>query len=155
MKIIEKKSTVKVDKTSGSIVDTTNIEDKTTNTYSARIIDEKTNIVDLSSLITNKNSAISNPERIRMIKNGNIINLQFNFTNSKKLSQNEVLFKIPLEYIPKISKDYNQNLSFCGFKNQYDFAVYDIVYSTGELRYASPDNTNSEWVGAYITYICD
>lgn len=41
MKIIEKKSVVTLSPATGSILDTTNITDKTTNTYSARVVDEK------------------------------------------------------------------------------------------------------------------
>lgn len=40
MKYIEKKSVVPIELATGSIFDTTNIGDKTKNTYSARIIDE-------------------------------------------------------------------------------------------------------------------
>ena len=43
MKYIKRKSAVKVDKLSGSIVNTTNIENKAENTYSAEIIDGKLN----------------------------------------------------------------------------------------------------------------
>lgn len=40
MKIIEKKSVVPLPPTTGSISDTLNVDDKTTNAYSARVIDE-------------------------------------------------------------------------------------------------------------------
>jgi hypothetical protein len=44
MKYIVKKSVIELPETSGSISDTTNITNKTTNTYSARVIEEMTNI---------------------------------------------------------------------------------------------------------------
>ena len=37
---IEKKSTAKIPEVNGAVVDTRNVDDKTTNTYSARVIDE-------------------------------------------------------------------------------------------------------------------
>ena len=53
MKYIKKVSTVKIDKTTGSVVDTTNITDKVTNAYSARVVEE---------LIKNNTPEIDIPE---------------------------------------------------------------------------------------------
>lgn len=58
MKYIEKKSIVPLPQANGTISDTTNITDKITNTYSARVIEE-----DLIETITNENgTAIKFPD---------------------------------------------------------------------------------------------
>lgn len=64
MKYIEKKSASKIPEIDGSIVDTTNINDKITNTYSARVIDE---------LVQNNSSGGSGIEEIITNNNGTSI----------------------------------------------------------------------------------
>lgn len=59
MKYLEKKSIVPMEKATGSISDTLNIEDKITNTYSARIIDELTGI---ETITNDKGRAVKFPD---------------------------------------------------------------------------------------------
>ena len=76
MKFIKKKSVAQIPEIKGSIVDTTNVEDKIQNTYSARIIDEKTGIETITSGNT---SAIKFPDGT-MICRGRISYPEATFT---------------------------------------------------------------------------
>ena len=60
MKRIRKVAETPVDETTGSIVDTTSIDDKTTNTYSARIIDESIDYAVSNISIPTKTSQLTN-----------------------------------------------------------------------------------------------
>lgn len=74
MKLIEKKSIVPLPEASGSISDTTNITDKTTNTYSARVIDEKD--TGIKTIINNFKNAIGiGNENIPQLYNVDINNI--------------------------------------------------------------------------------
>ena len=81
MKYIKRKSAVKP--MSGLIVDTINIDDKTTNTYSARVIDEKTDgitgtwIPELTCLNENAPTITYTYQRGTYIKTGNMVFLKF------------------------------------------------------------------------------
>ena len=77
MKYIKKVSTVKIDKTTGSVVDTTNITDKVTNAYSARVVEEliknNTPEIDIPEVPT-KTSQLTNDSGFITASNGAITN---------------------------------------------------------------------------------
>lgn len=75
MKCIVKKSVVELPQTTGSISDTTNIADKTTNTYSARIIDELTSTL----------NELANPTLITPDFNSNVTNANGGYYKIGKL----------------------------------------------------------------------
>lgn len=110
MKLIEKKTVAPVEPITGSIVDTTNINDKTKNTYSANVIDN------LIETITNDNgTAIKFPDGTMICRGTYIVNTTTNVALAhggyRTLGQT---IKFPATFIDK------PTVSVCGASNVND-----------------------------------
>jgi hypothetical protein len=121
MKYIKRKSAVKP--ITGSIVDTTNIDDTTSNTYSANVIDglfgewEKVNFVSTTDYLDMERSSLLVNKKLKLAR------VQINI--AKAVAQGTTtLANIPSEYAP--------NRSLMGD----DSCWFIVWYSNGELKEA-------------------
>ena len=103
-KYIKRKSAVKVDKLSGSIVNTTNIENKEENTYSANIIDgliDKVGEWKQVQFASTTDTVNTNRSRIYVNKVAKLVRVQIQVTG--KISKGQVIVaNVPSEYVPNL-----------------------------------------------------
>lgn len=93
MKIKKKNTTIPIN---GKIVDTENVEDKTSNAPSMRLVEEMMKSENFENYVT-FNEKYAN---VQLKKIGKLININYQ-GESKEHSTGEILFTIPKEYRPK------------------------------------------------------
>lgn len=110
MKTIKKVSVTPIEEKTGHIYDTTNIDNKAENTYSAEIIDthfqEKLNVN--SYFATNNNEAVAEASTLKVEQYGKLVILTFKDVRFKQELHNDA-FTILFSNIPRVVSSFDEN----------------------------------------------
>lgn len=148
MKYLKKKSTVQLNKTTGAISDTLNVEDTITNAPSIRLTNEMIQatqeIEDLSSQVTDINSSVTG-SHISILKYGKLVVIDFWTERSGNFSDGDVLFKVPTSILSKLTI----NTAVAGASGTIRMTNFS---TSGELKIVGTV-TNTNWLCGSIRYL--
>lgn len=148
MKYIEKKSVVPIPPASGAVSDTWNINNKTTNAPSIRLVEELAEGVDdLSSNISDINNNITtNYSYIHLQKQGNVAFLEALIVRSGNWTAQDILFKLPIE---ARAMNMMYVIALGGGSSQKIISIS----TTGEVKITG-DINNTNWLHFGVTFLC-